>query len=435
MGLFRDPPHRPRGRHRSDAVAEVSLAGRRQSRRPDARLRRAAAAGRARRDSRLPRGLGGPVSARRGAHGLEGRLPSRRAVVPEARRRDRRRMERAPVPRRDRVLRGLRRLRRDAHAAEGRQGPRRRDGRPQGRDRTSRRPRARALHGGGRARLRLHGLPALRGRARHVQRARPSERRHRPAPAARPPPRAGPVSQGRQGRPRGLRHAVSPVSLSPDHRRGPAVGQPHGGHGVPDALRGRRALARARGRSLARGRHDSRVRPPGVLRDARLERVRGGASRRGLQHVRVAPHAQDRVRRPVARRAVLRPSRRVSVRAHAPRDARALPPLGAGLAVGRDGRADLPPARRRRRARERLQPHGSPPRLRRAHVRREDVGEGHEDVRDALGLQAPDVRGLPGGGPRGRGRGGGARDRGDLEHGGRRGLRRDVGLHAPGARL
>ena len=253
VGLFRDPPHRPRGRHRPDAVAAHPLAGRRQSRRPDARLRRAAAAGRARRDSRLSRGLGGPVSARGRAHGLEGRLPSRRPVVPEARRRDRRRMERAPVPRRDRVLRGLRRLRRDAHAAEGGQGPCRRDGRPQGRGRHSRRPRARALHGGGRARLRLHGLPALRGRARHVHRARPSERRHRPAPAARPPPRAGPVSQGRQGRPRGLRHAVSPVSLSPDHRRGPAVGQPHGGHGVPDALRGRRATG-SRPRPLTRPR-------------------------------------------------------------------------------------------------------------------------------------------------------------------------------------
>ncbi len=143
--------------------------------------------------------------------------------------------------------------------------------------------------------------------------------------------------------------------------------------------------------------------------------------------------AEGRVRRPVARRAVLRASRRVSLRSHAARDTRALSPLGAVLAVGRDGRAVLPPARRQRRARERLQPHGPPPRLRRAHVRREDVGEGHEDVRDALGLQAPDVGGLRGGGPRGRGRGGGPRDRGGLERGGPRGLRRDVGVHAPRA--
>ena len=59
VGLFRDPPHRPRGRHRPDAVAAVPLARRRQPRRPDARLGRAAAAGRARRDARLSRGLGG----------------------------------------------------------------------------------------------------------------------------------------------------------------------------------------------------------------------------------------------------------------------------------------------------------------------------------------------------------------------------------------
>ena len=118
MGILGDPPHHARRRHGPDARPDVRLPRRRQPGRPHPRLGPAPAARRAGRDARLPRGLGGEVPARRRAHRLEGRLPPRRAVVPEARRRDGRGLERAPVPRGDRVLRGLRRLRRGAHAPE-----------------------------------------------------------------------------------------------------------------------------------------------------------------------------------------------------------------------------------------------------------------------------------------------------------------------------
>ena len=312
LGLVGDPPDRPRRRHRSDARSQVRLPRRRQRRRPHPRLGSAAAARRPGRDARLSGGLGSEVPARRRADRLEGRLPPRRAVVSEARRGDGRRLERPPVPRGHRILCGLRRLRRLPHAPEGEQGPRRRDRRPQGGDRDRGRPRARAIRRRGRPRLRVRSLPALRGRARHVQREGSPERRHRPPSAARPPPSPGPIPQGDEGRARGLRDPLSRVSLPRRDGRRPAVGQPHGGNGVPDSLRGRRPGARAEEGPLARERDDPRIRPPGVLRDARLERGRGGAPRRGLQHVRHDEGARGRVRPPVARRPVLRPARRRS---------------------------------------------------------------------------------------------------------------------------
>ena len=87
-----------------------------------------------------------------------------------------------------------------------------------------------------------------------------------------------------------VRHAV---------HRGSALGRARRGrHGVPDADHRRHRLERAERASIARGRDGPRGRTPVLLRPARLQRVRGGLARRGLQHVHDRPRHERDLRTP-----------------------------------------------------------------------------------------------------------------------------------------
>ena len=113
-------------------------------------------------------------------------------------------------------------------------------------------------------------------------------------------------------------------------------------------------------------------------------------------------YAQDvalkrRVRRSGPREALLRhPGRLPLGRPPPPRvPQRPLPGVAARLPLGRHERPVLVAARRRGDPDQRLLEDGARARLRRADARPRDVGEDHEDVRDALRVPEPDGRRLP----------------------------------------
>ena len=153
---------------------------------------------------------------------------------------------------------------------------------------TSDGPRALPLPPAGRPRLRVDGRPDYLVLVRHLPRGRASATSQillylQPEHAARPTATSRPPRRALSGYGRVL--GAYPVRRRSRSwiRRGARNGA--GGMEYPTLITGGHLLERAADRPAARGRDGARGRPPVLLRAARLERVRGGVARRGLQHV------------------------------------------------------------------------------------------------------------------------------------------------------
>ncbi len=256
----RHPPGRRRRRaaDRPHGIGPVHRPRRRQRRGSDGAGGAAAEGGGARRVADGGTRMDRARSAHVRAHRRHRQLLLHRPVVSEARRPRRWRVEHAPVPRVDRVLLGLRRLRRADHRAArlGRRRHRRRArprGFPQGDDDAS-------IRAGGRARLRVDdepGLPRLAGDLRTSEPA-PHRAAASAAAGARGPGRAAFRRDARDAQ--ALRRVVRPLSVRAPHHRRSGVAEQRRRHGVSDAVHGGDALARADRHGRPR-RRDDRTRP------------------------------------------------------------------------------------------------------------------------------------------------------------------------------
>ena len=178
------------------------------------------------------------------AHRRRRQLLLHRAVVPEAGRARRHRLEHAPVPRRHRVLRRLRRVRRADHRA-ARLGRRRHRARAratrhaQGHDDAS-------LRAGRRPRLRVDDQPGLRREDGDLRAPDAAAHRTAAAAAARACRAGRPAFRGDAGGAEVLRRVVRTVSLRPPHDRRSGLAEQRRRHGVPDAVHGGHAAGSRR---------------------------------------------------------------------------------------------------------------------------------------------------------------------------------------------
>ena len=239
LGLDRDPAHDRRRRRGPPRLAALRLARRRQPLRPHGRRGHPEPPRGARRD-RLDRdGLRVAPAARLRPHRLQGGLLLRRPVVPEDRRLPGVGLELPPVPRHQRVLRGLRQLRRLDRRAGALPGQGGRDRPPRRRARDVGRTRALPIPAARRPRFRVDrgpGIPRLR---RHVPRGRPRGRPVDSPSAARARGAGRAALQGRESRALGLRARPRALPVRDAHDRGPAVGrQRRRRHGVPHSHHG-----------------------------------------------------------------------------------------------------------------------------------------------------------------------------------------------------
>jgi len=192
-------------------------------------------------------------------------------------------MELPPVPRLDRILLGLRRLRRLVDVARAlRRG---RHGSRGGATRQRRRDHDPPLRAGGRPRLRLDGEQGVRRAAESFRGGRPAARRDAPAPSARAPrPGRAPLRR-HAGRAGALRPLVRTLPLRTHHGDRPGLRQRRRGDGVPDAVHLRDASVQPSRRGFARERDGARGRTPVLVRHRRQQRVRARLDRRGAQHL------------------------------------------------------------------------------------------------------------------------------------------------------
>ncbi len=205
----------------------------------------------------------------------------------------------------------------------------------------------------GRPRLRLDGRSCVPGARRRVPGGGAGRRSPHPAPSARACGPGGEALPGGEGRALGLRPGPRrPIRTSTLTIVDPALGRPgRGRDGVPDAHHRGHLLERAEERPPPRGRHRARDRPPVPLRPARLERVRGGVARRGIQHLHDRPRPEVGLRAEPRGAERLRPP--LPARDRDPLPARLEPALLRGRRLGRArvGELEVPRAQVLRRPR------------------------------------------------------------------------------------
>ena len=149
------------------------------------------------------------------------------------------------------------------------------------------------LPAAGRPRLRLDGGPELPRPRGRLPRGGPRRRRSSSSTCS-PSTRARPSATSARPRPRSPATAASSAAIPTPRSR--SWIRP-GGRTARAAWSTRRSSPAAPSWSApeehppARGRDGPRGRPPVLLRPARLQRVRGGVARRGLQHVHDRPRA------------------------------------------------------------------------------------------------------------------------------------------------